>query len=255
MDRHLIRKQAIERRLKGKVWQMQEVLDNASQSGELREGSYMAMCDEVKALFADASEFTDHERHAPVPALTGSAEQRTANIDMFFTQRALDHNPIWMDPMTNHGGEEVIAQLENALKYYMARAMRLENQNDALWVRLRDELSQHMRYNALKGELSAMLSATFLNEIKEKARKKAIGLMKVRLEEMDKERQATQQAERVLWEEASDNSHYIERWARKATDLLKAEGQTEQDRAYAAMILRNLKDRSGLSDCESVTTK
>jgi len=225
---------------------MQEALDDASASGELREGTYMGMCDEVKALFEDASEFTDLERRAPVPALRGSAKQRTENIDTFFTQRALDHQPVWMDPMTNHGGEEVIAQLENALRYNMARAMRLENQNDALWAKLRDEVSQHVRYNALKGELSAVLSATFLNEIKAKARTKAIGLMKARLDEMEKEHQETQQAERVLWQEASDNSHFIERWARKATDLLKAEGQTEQDRAYAAMILRNLKDRSGL---------
>jgi hypothetical protein len=56
-----------------------------------------------------------------VPALAGSARRRQENVDMFFTQRALDHDPVWMDPMTNHGGEEVIAQLENALKYYMGR--------------------------------------------------------------------------------------------------------------------------------------
>ena len=70
--------------------------------------------------------------------------------------------------------------------------------------------------------------------------------LEARRSKMVKEHSEAQQAERALWQEASDNSHFIERWARKATDLLKAEGQTEQDRAYAAMILRNLKDRSGL---------
>jgi len=246
MDRHLIRKQAIERRLKDRMWEMQEALDDASANGELREGTYMGMCAQVMALHEDASDFTNLERRGPRSLLMGSAEQRQANVDMFFTQRALDHQPVWMDPMTNHGGEEVIAQLENALKYTMARAMRLENENHELRNKLVDEMSHHMRYNALKAELKKVLSATFLDEIKGKALPMAQEALEARRSKMVKECSEAQQAEKALWEEASDNSYFIERWARKATDLLKAEGQTEQDRAYAAMILRNLKDRSGL---------
>jgi hypothetical protein len=181
-----------------------------------------------------------------VPVLTGNVELRQANIDMFFTQRALDHDPVWMDPMTNHGGEEVIAQLQNALKYSMARAMRLENQNDMLWQKLDEEMSQHMRYNALKQELKGMLSATFMDGVKQKATARAQEVYDERSKSMERERQAAQQAERALYDEARGNSHDIERWARKVTDLLQAEEQTEQDRAYAAMILRNLKTRSGL---------
>jgi hypothetical protein len=107
-------------------------------------------------------------------------------------------------------------------------------------------MSQHVRYNALKLELNKVLSATFVDEIKKRVHDRAEPLYDARKAEMVEEVQATQQAEKALWEEASNNSCSIERWARKAADLLQADEQTEQDRAYVAMLLRNLRDRSGL---------
>lgn len=225
---------------------MQQTLDDASASGEIREGTYVTMCAESRTLFEDADEFTTFVDRWPTRAVLGDPERRRSNNETFWTQRAMNHEPIWIDPATNHGGEEVIAQLENALKYYMSRTMRLENEKTELLCKLRDETSQHVRYNALKTELNAVLSANFMAEVKTRARLRASEFMKVRITDLETEQQAVERAEAALFDEASSNSRDIERWARKAADLLQAEGQTEQDRVYAAMILRNLKDRSGL---------
>jgi len=241
-----LRKEAIERRLKGRIWKMQQTLDDASASGEIREGTYVTMCAESRTLFEEADEFTAFVERWPARAVLGDPEQRRSNNETFWTQRAMNHEPVWMDSATNHGGEEVIAQLENALKYYMSRTMRLENEKTELLCKLRDETSQHMRYNALKKELNAMLSANMMAEIKTRARERAVDTMKARITDLETEQQAVERAEAALFDEASNNSRNIERWARKAKDLLQTEGQTAQDCAYAAMILRALRDRSGL---------